>query len=86
MAAPSQTLKGGVTVNYLSKDGRVLFVADGISSGAWWGIFYKKSNGNLARFKSVILNAWNNCKWPASPEYLWEFLRAKEAIRQPKTN
>lgn len=40
---------------YLSKDGRILFVADGISSGEWWGTFYRKSNGNLARFKSAQL-------------------------------
>lgn len=40
---------------YLSKDGRVLFVADGISSGEWWGTFYQKSNGSLARFKSSKL-------------------------------
>ncbi|NPV70306.1 MAG: hypothetical protein HPY55_06630 [Firmicutes bacterium] len=38
---------------FIDKDGREVFVHDGISDGRWWGAFKRKANGRLQRVKAV---------------------------------
>jgi len=40
---------------FVTRDGRKLFVCDGLTSGRYWGTFFKKANGSLARFKTANL-------------------------------
>jgi hypothetical protein len=40
---------------YVTRDGRTLFVSDAFSDGRWWGTFFKKASGSLARFKTASL-------------------------------
>lgn len=40
---------------FMTRDGRKLFICDGISGGRFWGTFFKKANGSLARFKTASL-------------------------------
>ncbi len=41
--------------SYAIGDGRVLFVDDGISKGKVWGVYYRKPNGSLKRFRPIPL-------------------------------
>lgn len=42
-------------IKVIDKQGRKLFISDGISNGKTWGVFYRKANGNMARLKSKYL-------------------------------
>ncbi len=42
-------------MNYLTNDGRELFVTDGISGGRAWFTGYRAETGSTRRFKSPVL-------------------------------